>query len=509
MRLRGAVDTQYDPRMPVPDVVKELATEAGFTVTIGDDTTSLDLEGLPVSVKVFEGGPDKIFAVLACHTLSWDWSGERTDLNDVVSHLTAAFVRAFAHLSTRFVLVPNPAVDIKPEIYARYLIFDQPHESAYALDDKGLGLLRRMLMTLVALRSHLPHPHPDLSPNDYGNCPWKPGEKSACPYLFLDGNDSSRLQITDAIGDRFVVGDAIANRRHDPDWLYFRTGPGNLSVVESAALAHILRVLATEEEERRRVVPGIAGQLVVSGHLRNYISSELLRKIRFIFRRLQGRQRETSFRRIPLENSLICVGDKHSIFVTTQCGRPEFERERVRLQARHEAEAQVLFRTPALVWADRLPNARFESMIRDLLQAEPRVTWIRAAGHTNDRDEGRDMIAEWLIPISDPSETSLAEPPVRVGRVVVQCKAFMKSVGKRDVQDIYDTVRRHHAAGYFLAVSSRPTSGLVAFLDDLRQRREVFVDWWGRPEIQERLARSPGILARYPDMVRLSRPDAP
>lgn len=488
--------------MPSGDSLKTLASEAGFTVTSGEDVTSLYLEGLPISVKVVEATDDKVFLLLACRTLSWDWSGERTDLNDVVSHLSAAFLRNLAHVSARFILIPNPAADLKPEIYARYLLFDQPNESSYDLDDEGLERLRRTLMALHALRSYLPHPHPvEVEPAGSYDCPWMPIERQQHPYIYLDSNDSWRLQMMHAIDNQFVVGEAIANRRHDPDWLYFRTGPGTLSIVESDTLAHLFRALATNDEATQSV-PAIAGKLLLTGDLRNYVSNRLSKKVQFIFRRLQGRQRQADFVTIPLENSLIFAGDRHSLFVGTQSGKLEFDRERARLAERHEKEAQVLFPVAGFVWADSIPDERFELMIRELLAIEPAVTWVRAAGHTRDRDQGRDLLADWLIPVKNPDEISVEKPPVRIGRVVVQCKALNRSVGKRDVPDIYDTIRAHHADGYVLAVALRPTAALVTFLDGLRQEREVFIDWWGRQEIEDRLGRSPATLAKFPDLVQ-------
>lgn len=494
----------YYDRSMQSDEVKEIAKKAGFTITSADDVTSLHLEGLPLSAKLLEGTGDKVFLLLSCRTSSWDWSGERTDLNDVVSHLTAAFLRRVARMSARFILIPNPAVDIKPEIYARYLIFDQPDGSSFRLDGDGLERLQQILMALRGLRGYLPHPHPDDATYEEG-CPWMPAEKGQSPYHYLDDNDSWRLQMNHAIGSKFVVGEAIANRRRDPDWLYFRTGPGTLSIVESEALTHLIRAIADVEEGSTKIVPGIAGDLFVAANLQNYVSNRLVNKVQFIFRRLQGREYQRDFCMLPLENSVVFVGHRHSLFVAAQSGRLQFERERARLAQRHEKEAQVLFPIEGFVWADSIPDHRFELLIQELLSVEPPVTWVRAAGHTRDRDQGRDLLAEWLIPAGDPTNISVDTLPVRVGRVVVQCKALSRSVGKRDVQDIYDTIRAHNADGYFLAVATKPTGALVTFLDNVRRDRQVFVDWWGRQEIEERLGKSPSVLARFGDLVQKAK----
>lgn len=88
-------------------------------------------------------------------------------------------------------------------------------------------------------------------------------------------------------------------------------------------------------------------------------------------------------------------------------------------------------------------------------------------------------------------------------RLVVQCKAYSKSVSKSNVQDIRDTIDRHKADGYLLVVSSTLTTSLFDYLDDLRSRN-LRVDWWTRIEIEDRIRRNPDILKRFTKIVGLS-----
>jgi hypothetical protein len=69
------------------------------------------------------------------------------------------------------------------------------------------------------------------------------------------------------------------------------------------------------------------------------------------------------------------------------------------------------------------------------------------------------------------------------------------------VQDVNDTVRNHGCNGYFLVVSSQLTVPLTRFLEGLRNRPEIWADWWTRSEIEDRLRDRPEILARYADVV--------
>jgi hypothetical protein len=84
----------------------------------------------------------------------------------------------------------------------------------------------------------------------------------------------------------------------------------------------------------------------------------------------------------------------------------------------------------------------------------------------------------------------------------VQIKTRNKTVGKSDVRDVRDTLERHDANGFFLLVYPRLSNDLINYLETLR-RQGYWVDWWGRPQIEDRLRRRPHIATRFSDLVRL------
>ena len=53
-----------------------------------------------------------------------------------------------------------------------------------------------------------------------------------------------------------------------------------------------------------------------------------------------------------------------------------------------------------------------------------------------------------------------------------------------------------------LAVSSSLTSGLFEHLDRLRLGGKLWVDWWTRPEIEERLQAYPDVASKFSHIVR-------
>ena len=108
-------------------------------------------------------------------------------------------------------------------------------------------------------------------------------------------------------------------------------------------------------------------------------------------------------------------------------------------------------------------NELYEEL-RELLKQEKGVQWIRRASVSKERDGGKDLIAEWATPPLTGQVIKEGNNPFTVRRVIVQCKASKRSVGKSQVQDIRDTIEHHNAQGYFLVVSSQVATSLTDHL---------------------------------------------
>jgi hypothetical protein len=138
----------------------------------------------------------------------------------------------------------------------------------------------------------------------------------------------------------------------------------------------------------------------------------------------------------------------------------------------------------------------------DLLKLEKQVLWVRQVSRTNEPDGGKDILCDWLT--QPPSQSYLDEkiPPYVIRRVIVQCKAFKDAVPKSKVTDIRDTVEHHNTDGFFLAVSSHLGNTLTEHLYKMRTDGKIWVDWWTRSEIEERLRIHRHIVSKYPDIVQ-------
>jgi hypothetical protein len=133
---------------------------------------------------------------------------------------------------------------------------------------------------------------------------------------------------------------------------------------------------------------------------------------------------------------------------------------------------------------------------------EPGVARVRKVSSGREQDRGRDMMVDWylatnLSQISGGGEKTL----YKLHHLIVQCKAFNRSVNKSYVTDIRDTIDRHKADGYFLVVSSTITTGLYDYLDELRSRRSFYIEWWTRVELEDRLRRNPDVALRFSRIV--------
>jgi len=243
--------------------------------------------------------------------------------------------------------------------------------------------------------------------------------------------------------------------------------------------------------------------LYISRDAKNFISFSVKKRAIGILRSLTHEKKRHDVHFIPIENYLVAVGVDHVLFLRFDCGHKRFEQEKEALRSRHRQEAALLFPPSKITWRASIDDAAFEEFIIQLLMREPGVQWVRKMGHTNEPDGGRDIIAEWdTAPVTGQILKEDVSPVAR-RRVVVQCKASLRAVGKTQVRDIHDMLKRYKASGFFLAVSSHLTVGLIEHLEKLRYENNYFADWWTRLVIEERLKRNQDLVTKYPNVVRM------
>lgn len=478
-------------------LVEQWAKKWGYAFTVRNAPTDFVLsdDHSVATIGLVFTEEERVALFLYVRTRSWDFIGERTDLNDALSLLYATFIRLFfARTSCGLWDVLNPVTFEKSEIYGRYVTIDQPQGSTFELNDHGIAQIESVIASIRFLERMLPSildwtvQGDQQIQEDYGfRGPEVIGwAQTICDVL--------RIPLDDDLN--------TYNWRKNPSWMYFRSARRGLSAYHAPRLAEALR-LAVKQRSAWRTLPGINGKLYVSDDASNIISSRNMTLARKVLRGLSASRTVTDTVFVPLENFFVAANRSTVLFVNRDCGRKRFEKERERIRKRHQDELEVLFPPSSLVWHERPDYEQFELLILELLRREAGVHWVRKVGVSNEPDGKRDLIAEWTTPPVAGQMLSEDTPPLTTKRVVIQCKSSTRSVGKDKVQDIYDTVKRHDSQGYFLAVSSYTARSLTEALEKMRNDGEYWVDWWTRNEIEEKLKANPDLVVKYSGVVRV------
>lgn len=478
------------PEEFIEQIEKE-ANKIGFQhVSKGEQSIKIDLSwytGMNLKISVDkERKPE-----FSCwfRTNSAVYMDERTDIHDTISVTFAILLRCLNLTSSQLFDFGHPAgseLD-STEIYARYLIPTQTSSFYYQLNEKGVEAFKELLVHTYLFEQYLW--------KAFGGCPCATcRNRLGITYDYkneIDAGLQSIIHSTIGKTENYNLKD-----RPLPTWHYYRDFDKKITIVKSQALAEFLTIFV--EKFKYEEVPSISGKLIMSNDIKNYVSSVVLKKAKKLLGNLEGYKKIVKY--VTIDNKLIAVGDVHLIMIDTLGGLSEFKLHRDKLRLRHNREFELLFAPTKITWKPKLNEEAFENLVKDLLEREPAISWIRKVAHTNEPDGGRDLIA--CVKVNQTRSENLSEKttPYLEKKLIVQCKAYSKGVGKSDVIDIRDTIEYNGHEGYFLAVSSYLKRSLTDHLDNLRVKNTYWIDWWTRQEIDERLKRNPDILNKYSEL---------
>ncbi|HEX8112542.1 MAG TPA: restriction endonuclease [Kofleriaceae bacterium] len=432
-----------------------------------------------------------VFAYLSVRTTSWDFDGERTDTNDALSFFLAIVLRTL-DISCALWDVPNPFSRVPSELYARYITIAQPTRSNYSLDEQGIAQIHKLLFGVRLFETNIGQLLEwDTSINQMRDSTYGWQDRTTKTWA---------RKVAQVTGETLRSRKVQYNFRKNPCWLYYRTTGKNVAVYRSSGFAARMYDFI-DTLSSIRTTQAVNATAYSSESSRNVVPNASARIAQDILARLEPNMPQ-SLLFFPIETHFLAIGTEHLVSVRCDCGLKAFEEERERVRARRKVEEDIFFPGITFTWAAKIDDRRFELLIRDLLAVEPGIRWVRKIGQTREGDEGRDLICEWITPPAPGEPIDDRKPPVATRRVIIQCKASAKSVGKSMVQDVYDTIKHHECNGYFLAVSSQLSVPLTRFLEGLRKGSEIWTDWWTRSELEDRLRNRPEILARYPDIIR-------
>lgn len=462
-------------------VIYRTVDDAGRTYRISDREHPV----VWMTVQSEPDTPDCVSAWLTVRTTSWHFEGERSDLHDTISTLVALAVRLEGQVSTAIFVIQNVFTGIPTEIYAHAISVMRPSLTGVTLGSQTEATINNVLRgmwfgTRIAESIILPE---------------RMGEEE----IDNEFGEGWARDIAVHLGETFDIDVHNCNARTVPQWRWFRSMSSNTSVFDVGDIAGRLRdalvSLGPEFHDgptRRIYRFGKDSIFHAVMHDRRLRAMALLEEV-------EGKGGEPLI--VPIEDRFIVVGERTVISMGDECGPSSVTQEREEIVARQARERDLFFTPSAFKWVEKVADDRFEQLARELLQREPGIRWVRLVGATDEADGGRDLEAEWLLP--DPNAPTNVNPvPHRVRRVLIQCKAYQRHVGIDRVINIRDTVEHFGASGYLLVVSSGVSTQLFDRLKALRLRGDLWVDWWTRREIEDKLRLHPDLVARYSDIVQ-------
>lgn len=442
--------------------------------------------GITLFIKI-KGPTDFSFYFLE-RTYNVHYNGDRTDVHVVISLMFASFLRTFdLKISSSLFDIPHPLLD--DEIWGRYII---PEQTPSLLGISNWSQLQeaisKIIMTLIFWREIFWH---------FAGCPCIECSKvnnledGIREYEFpkeMVHSKNKLLKSTSKIN---------YGCRLRPNWSYFYDIKNEITVIKSEELSSYYEYIQNIVRDKLEIVEGINGKLFLQQELKNFISSSSGRELKRVLRALGASSVELNI--LPLENMLFLVSKPFIIALGRLCGINEFKNEREFMRNRHNVESRLLFPVSLFEWEEKVSPEQFEGLIKALLEREPNVKSVRKASPTNQGDGGRDLLIEWSI--RNEGVLSDSHPPISIIKVVGQCKASYKTVGKNKVLDIRDTIETHDSQGYFLAVSSQLTAPMTEKLEELKSKG-IWSEWWNREDIEIRLSKNQDLLPIFPKVVK-------
>lgn len=445
-----------------------------------------ETSGISLLLNVEAPGDFNYYFLVRTHDICY--FGDRSDAHVVFSLIFSSFLRVQkCPVSCSLFDIGHPVED---EIWGRYIMpVQDPGVSGISSWDQLKVTVPEIIKVMVTWREVF---------WSFLDCPCA----QCCKESGVENFRVYELpqEIGDSVNKCFGSSPRVNfGRRARPKWSFLYDIDHEVTIIKSDELSSYFNYILKASGRSSENISGINGQFIVDKDLYNFVSFTTINELTKLFQSLFTTSESVTFPIIALENMIVTVVSPYIVALGRLSGLPEFKAEREIVRQRHNRESALLFPVPQFEWEAEICPDQFEALVKVLLQREHGVKRVRRASSINEGDKGRDLLIEWRIIDSDiASETN---PPFRLIKVVGQCKASQKTVGKSKVLDIRDTVETHGASGFFLAVSSQISAALTEKLEAL-QARGIWAQWWNRDDIEVRVSRNQDLLPLFPKVLK-------
>ena len=442
---------------------------------------------------------DELFLWGNVSTRDFQFHGDRTDVNDTFSLVWAMQMRAFG-LSSPWLIDDPHGNGCDGELSGRHLVMQQ---CPVRICEENFSHTRSSLNAWTAFAFHLLE----------GVFDWESINQVDLLNIPVEARPDTPEWIISLMSYLKHPKDANINYRRYPCWVYFSSLRKGVTVVRlNKDRVRLLKAVLASYHPTE--IKGEHALCVFANGIPNAIPHSVLSRSRKILNRIDDPCNDPLI--MPIDSHCIILGDNTLLALKEDCGREIFDRERELLSERRKVENRVFFFDTVIRWILPLIPRDFENLCLDVLKREPGVMWAKPVGTTYDRDGGRDILIERLVPRPHKNskdtgrESSKGEAESYIGmdniRTIVQVKSRKKAVGKSEVMDIRDTIEHHQVDGYLLIVHPRITADLHNHLEALRNRTRTSVDWWEDHDLEDRLRCHPDIIGRYPNLLESCDP---
>ncbi len=422
----------------------------------------------------------------------WHVSNDRTDFNDITSSTIATILRLISKNSFRLIDIQHPMsfmIDIfEIELYGRELVPTQNINIGIDLtDSETLLKTEELLIDFIMVINML-----------FGlfNC-----SNEICDEYDFEGEELKNW--VNKISTDADDNHTIYNSRTNPKWFYYKKN--NLSIVKNESICQWLFSLYKENADIQSI-DGVNGNLLVENNIKNFINKSYYLEVEEILKNIEDNDR--NFLCIPLDNLLTCVGDEHLVFLKGDFDFDEYIKEKEIVRQRHVKESILLFKEnlPQVTISTKEDTKIFENLILELLKRESYIFWAKKVAPTNEADNGRDIICKFNLKHKNQS-FSENEIELDYKKMIVQCKTNLtsskkQSIGKSDV-NIIDTIYDYNPDGYILVTNTQITTRLTEHLERIEEKEKIYIDWWNKEDIEERLLKYPDLVHKYSSIIQI------